>query len=769
MSKRLKMICAIASFAVCIAILVFGVYSAREVEYSLSGTINYEINTLFVDVNTSLYALNSDDEKSVNSVPSSMPKFENSLVSGSALPTNIVKLDYSNSDTTIQNGISEEETLAYSDALNLNYGDYIGSNNQAYLFYLVMEIKNYSSEPVSATLDLDNLYNQTTNTVVQPLYTKINIQGKGDSEYSTAYFITALGYDYPSFIQSSNFSDITLTVNAGELVPTDVSNFTFSRSGSNYRITTYNGTDTDIVIPSQYNGANVTAIGNNVFQNSNITSVYIPSIITSVGSNCFQNSLNLTTVNIQPSSTSNLTFSSNVFDGCSSLRSIYLPNNVTSLGSYAFHNCTSLSYAIFAEDSKIINIPTYAFRGCSRLKSIVISNVVTSIESSAFDDCTNIEEVHISSIYDWLKISLGNGPASPLYLSTKARLYVNGELLTEVTALDFESGEVQITEIASYAFRNQSQLVSVTIPDFVTSIGNSAFYNCSSLQSINIPSKVSSIEEQTFYGCSSLKSITIPSSVTSIRDYAFRYCTNIEEVHIDSVYMWLTLCRTFDSSQYFYYQNPLYVSSKARLYVNGEILTEITALDFVDKNNSNPITEIASYAFRNQSQLLSVEIGDSVTSIGSSAFSGCSSLKSITIPSRVTSIGNSAFSSCTNLESVTFGENSNLESIESSAFSGCSSLKSITIPSRVTSIDSYAFDGCTSIYRVVVENATVLTGLTSTSTMGGLLSAINNAGDRLYVLDSIDENVPDYVKNNYTKLALTETVDSKTYYIYKKN
>ena len=811
MSKRLKMICAIASFAVCIAILVFGVYSASEVEYSLSGTINYEINTLFVDVNTSLYALKSNDEKSVNSVPSSMPKLESSLVSGSALPTNIVKLDYSNSDTTIQNGISEEETLAYSDALNLNYGDYTGSNNQAYLFYLVMEIKNYSSETVSAILDLYNLYNQTTNTVVQPLYTKINIQGKGDAEYSTAYLITAFGYDYPSFIQSSNFSDITLTVNAGELVPTDVSNFTFSQSGSNYRITAYNGTDTDIVIPSQYNGANVTAIDNNVFLNSNITSVYIPNTITSVGSNCFQNSLYLTTVNIQPSSSSNLTFSSYVFDGCSSLRSIYIPYNVTTLGSYVFYNCTGLSYVIFAKDSKITNIPYYAFYGCSRLKLIVIPNEVTSIGdrwSDVFYNCTNIEEVHIDSVYHWLSLGLSNNNSNPLYVSENARLYVNGELLTEVTASDFGSGDDRITEIPNYAFRNQSQLVSVTIPDFVTSIGSyvffncsslqsitipsgvtsigsyafrdcsslqsitipsrvtsiesDAFYNCSSLQSIKIPSGVTNIGNSAFYNCSSLQSINIPSGVKSIGGSAFSSCTNIEEVHIDSVYNWLSL----DLSNN--YNNPLYVSDKARLYVNGKLLTEVTAPDC--ESEGIQITEIPSYVFYRQSQLVSVEIGDGVTSIGSYAFRDCSSLQSITIPSGVASIGSYAFSGCTNIEKVhidsvyhwlslglsnnnsnplyvsdkarlyingefltvvtasdfidgdnqiteipdyAFYRQSQLVSVEigdgvtsigSYAFRDCSRLQSIEIPSSVTSIGSYAFNDCTNIEEVHIDS-----------------------------------------------------------------
>ena len=235
---------------------------------------------------------------------------------------------------------------------------------------------------------------------------------------------------------------------------------------------------------------------------------------------------------------------------------------------------------------------------------------------------------------------------------------------------------------------------SINIPSGVTSIGSSAFDGCTNLESVTFGenSVLESIGSSAFYGCSSLKSITIPSRVTSIGSFAFQSCTNIEEVHIDSVYHWLSLGLS-DSRNH-----PLRESSSARLYVNGKLLTEVTALDF--ESGDDRIIKIPSNAFYRQSQLVSVIIPDFVTNIGSDAFYGC-----------------------------------------------------------------------TSIYRVVVESATVLAGLTGTSisTMGGLLSAINNAGDRLYVLDSIDGSVPDYVKTNYTKLALTETVDGKTYYIYKKN
>jgi len=53
-------------------------------------------------------------------------------------------------------------------------------------------------------------------------------------------------------------------------------------------------------------------------------------------------------------------------------------------------------------------------------------------------------------------------------------------------------------------------------PYMVTSIENGAFRNCTDLTSVSIPNSVTSIESGAFYGCSGLTSIDIHNSVTSI-------------------------------------------------------------------------------------------------------------------------------------------------------------------------------------------------------------------------------------------------------------
>lgn len=82
--------------------------------------------------------------------------------------------------------------------------------------------------------------------------------------------------------------------------------------------------------------------------------------------------------------------------------------------------------------------------------------------------------------------------------------------------------------------------------------------------------------------------------------------------------------------------------------------------------NSKPVTTIFREAFVN-SNIVSVNIPDSVTTIEGLAFAGCGRLVKVNIPDTITSIGNDVFA-------------------------GCSSLTSITIPDSVTSIGGSAIN-----------------------------------------------------------------------------
>ncbi|MDE7302985.1 MAG: leucine-rich repeat protein [Oscillospiraceae bacterium] len=103
------------------------------------------------------------------------------------------------------------------------------------------------------------------------------------------------------------------------------------------------------------------------------------------------------------------------------------------------------------------------------------------------------------------------------------------------------------------------------------------------------------------------------------------------------------------------------------------------------------VTSIGKNAFAGTNVIL-IEIPDTVTSIGERAFYQCHQLASVTMPNSITQIGIEAFWDCSSMESLTLSNK--LEEIPNLAFTRCSSLTNITIPGSVKTIGYRAFANC---------------------------------------------------------------------------
>ena len=71
------------------------------------------------------------------------------------------------------------------------------------------------------------------------------------------------------------------------------------------------------------------------------------------------------------------------------------------------------------------------------------------------------------------------------------------------------------------AFRGNSAVREVILPEKMESIGGYAFYDCATLSRVNIPGSVERIGEHAFDRCPELKEITVPFSVSEIGEQAF--------------------------------------------------------------------------------------------------------------------------------------------------------------------------------------------------------------------------------------------------------
>ena len=404
-------------------------------------------------------------------------------------------------------------------------------------------------------------------------------------------------------------------------------------------ITKYVGNSATCVIPSEIDGKKVTGIGYNAFNGrTELTSITIPDGVTCIGNSAFSD--------------------------CTSLETVTIPNSVTHIYPRAFYNCTSL-------------------------KEVTIPASVTVIRDEAFGYYYDIDSSETKKA-DGFKINYVNNTRGHWYAIkngfTDGACFVVNELgdgTVEITGYAGNSATCvipdeidgkKVTKIGENAFRDRTELTSVTIPDGVTYIVDCAFFGCTLLETVTIPNSVTDICWRAFYDCVSLKEVTIPASVTNIQDYAFGYYYDSDSSETKKV----------DGFKINYVKNTY-----GHYYATENGFTDEACLLTNELNDGT--LEISKYAGNSATCVIPGEInGKKVTKIGDNAFIDCTELTSVTIPDGVTSIDEAAFLGCTSLTSVTIPDS--VTSIKSKAFFNCTSLKSVTIPASVTNIGDYALE-----------------------------------------------------------------------------
>ena len=194
-------------------------------------------------------------------------------------------------------------------------------------------------------------------------------------------------------------------------------------------------TDTEVIIPAEYEGLPVVNIGNRAFYNKrDIVSVTIPERGRVIGTQAFYFCQNLKEVNIPTSVT---VIGDYAFDVCVNLESVSIPSGVQYIGVGIFRGCLALgSVEVSAENTKyysdgncvirtedkiliagckasvvpdgVKGIYTEAFVNLYTLKKISIPTSVDSIGEGAFSGCATLATIDFrGTVEQWNKITKG--------------------------------------------------------------------------------------------------------------------------------------------------------------------------------------------------------------------------------------------------------------------------------------------------------------------------------------------------------------------------
>lgn len=306
-------------------------------------------------------------------------------------------------------------------------------------------------------------------------------------------------------------------------------------------------------------------------------------------------------------------------------------------------------------------------------------------------------------------------------------------------------GGAKVTSIAAGAFRGQTMITDVVIPEGVTYIGREAFAGCSALVRVKIPTSVTQVGANLFegtpydstltgelvyinsilYRCQSdavtvsirqgttviaeeafinrvnLAAIVVPDGVSYIGSNAFKNCSALSQIEIPKSVRDI-VANAFDGTKWYedrkhgmIYINDLLYRVPAEIIVQSEQPAgSLSDKDAAEMAKSGVATQVIPNT--------NVIVKEDITTICTLAFAN-TPVQTVQLPSTLTTIRYGAFQNCTALKQITLPKS--MTFIEGGAFQNCSALTSISVPQNVTYLGASAFSGCTSLTSATLPQA----------------------------------------------------------------
>lgn len=284
-------------------------------------------------------------------------------------------------------------------------------------------------------------------------------------------------------------------------------------------------------------------------------------------------------------------------------------------------NVTLLQYpagkygSVLDLDDTVTNIAEYAFCGNAYLNTITIrSSTDVSAEEYAFAEAAtdltvyvtadkidhyksdaryNVKVSVIATEVGEFVLTLISGEKYALsgYTGTSNVINING-------IMSDSDRTYRIDRISRNAFRNNKDIVAVTVGNGIKEINDYAFAGCVSLASVVLGNNVETIGAHAFDGCVLLDDVRLNNEITTIGEYAFAFCPSLASITLPA-----------------------------------------------------KLVDLGSYAFKNDTGLETLDI-PSLVNLGDCAFEGATSLVSIRFPNNLKFIGNNAFRGCDDLSFI---------------------------------------------------------------------------------------------------------------------
>lgn len=586
------------------------------------------------------------------------------------------------------------------------------------------------------------------------LYHDFSKEIEDDAHFASSATCTTPKTYYYSCTLCDTISD-SLTFTSGECLSHEYKNnlcifgcgkefnvYTLSDNGEYYTLSIFKEDVKTAIIPAQYKGLPVKAIGENAFASVKVSEVVLPETVTEICDRAFFSHEYLEKINLE---------------------------SVVTIGNYAFDNCKLLA------DINISSAETlgeYAF-SATALTEVTIPESVTSIGRGAFSSCKSLARVNYlarnSADLTYPDSAFASYNDESPYIS----LYI-GEAVTRIPnslfcnarigSLEFAQGSV-CREIGECAFYSVTGLENLVL-DTIETVGKNAFAN-SSITELTLGGLINTVGERAFSCCDSLTKVTISANRGGFGRNIFLNSANLHDIY----YLHEgteTIGEAFGSL------NGLNIIFGKNVKTIPENFDQSGTIETITFEQGSEGVRIGRYAFLSQ---IKGELDlSSVVSIGACAFYRTTDeLTKVTLGRELESIGTYAFSSLGEVVFLAVECNDVTATEEGDRNTGAIiNAKKVTIGKDVKKIPANLFELATNITEVKFY-ATNASDLES----GIFANHTNAKGFRLVIGEDVT-HIPDYsfsrspvssivFEGESQCLTIGNNAFSRTYYLQGHN
>ncbi len=492
----------------------------------------------------------------------------------------------------------------------------------------------------------------------------------------------------------------------------------------------------------------IRTIGIKAFKNAKLTSVRMIPSVDEIKERAFENCNELKSITFSNNpNNADLAIRRKAFYGCGSLASLTLPANLKILEIGAFGDTASL------EVVKVETIRTNLDFALGAFARITVSGDNDKIGTSQIHTVylgADVPEIELMGVFGEMLSSVNIASGSSYYAEVNNVIYDKQEkriLFMPKGMTEFETSD-KLEVITSNVFRNNTDLIKVTLGAAVKQIGESAFDGCTSLREVVFKDSDQplQIDNKAFYTCDNLLTFTfdgrngaeitlgdevfasknsigysndgtqritrfaLPEGVTRVGKFLFSNRTNLTDVSLPASLQHIALLEVNDSYPTTNISDKLTSIGVANvsLFRGCTSMTNVTvaegnenylSVDGILYLKENGAVTTLLYAGPNNK---AAKMPDEFKETGDGA--PAEQYGYLAVPETVTKMADFALNNNGNIKRIAFRGSNSEFTLGNNVFTGARGLEVIDLPSGIDEIAEGLFQGCSSLKEVEIPN-----------------------------------------------------------------